>query len=184
MRPIGETIRNARKIKGLSQERLAELCKVNLRTIQRVENNENSSRGSTLNLICEILEIDSEKLISQTNEKKKNNKIVYWFFIIFQNTASLFLFVFLTLDLSPSINAIIRVLLLSFFFPLFINYFTPKMTRTERTLKFGSGLFIHLIMEIIYGNFQTGLVNGIIPSLFIVIGTLYYGDLIIKLQKK
>jgi hypothetical protein len=92
--------------------------------------------------------------------------------------------VFLTLDLSPSINAIIRVLLLSFFFPLFINYFTPKMTRTERTLKFGSGLFIHLIMEIIYGNFQTGLVNGIIPSLFIVIGTLYYGDLIIKLQKK
>ena len=40
MEEIGEKIREVRKKKGLSQEALAELAEVNLRTIQRIENNE------------------------------------------------------------------------------------------------------------------------------------------------
>jgi len=41
MNEIGQKIREVRKRKGLSQEELAESAKVNLRTIQRIENNEN-----------------------------------------------------------------------------------------------------------------------------------------------
>ena len=38
MNEIGKRIRDIRKKKGLSQEELAESAKVNLRTIQRIEN--------------------------------------------------------------------------------------------------------------------------------------------------
>ena len=55
MNKIGEKIKEARKKKGLSQEDLAESAKVNLRTIQRIENNENEPRGKTLNLICPLM---------------------------------------------------------------------------------------------------------------------------------
>tara|TARA_R110002049_G_C9063249_1_gene554354 strand:- start:740 stop:883 length:144 start_codon:yes stop_codon:yes gene_type:complete len=44
---IGRTICEARKSKGLTQEELAESTKINLRTIQRIENNENEPRGKT-----------------------------------------------------------------------------------------------------------------------------------------
>ena len=45
MNEIGKKIRDVRKKKGLSQEELAESAKVNLRTIQRIENNESEPRG-------------------------------------------------------------------------------------------------------------------------------------------
>ena len=48
---IGKIICEARKSKGQTQEELAELSKVNLRTIQRIENNESVPRGKTLYLI-------------------------------------------------------------------------------------------------------------------------------------
>ena len=40
MNSIGEIIISSRKSKNLTQEQLADLSKVNLRTIQRIENNE------------------------------------------------------------------------------------------------------------------------------------------------
>lgn len=64
MSSIGKKISDARKLKGLTQETLAELSKVNLRTIQRIENNESTARGKTLLLICDVLDIDIEKLLS------------------------------------------------------------------------------------------------------------------------
>lgn len=60
---IGRKINETRKSKGLTQEELAELSKVNLRTIQRIENNESEPRGKTLMLICEALDINLEDLI-------------------------------------------------------------------------------------------------------------------------
>lgn len=41
MNAIGKKISDTRKSKGFTQEELAELSKVNLRTIQRIENNKN-----------------------------------------------------------------------------------------------------------------------------------------------
>ena len=54
-----------RNRKGFSQEILAEESGLSLRTIQRIENSENVPRGKTLNLICDVLEIDVEELMSE-----------------------------------------------------------------------------------------------------------------------
>jgi len=45
---LNEQIIVQRKTKGLTQEELANLCKVNLRTIQRIENGESNPRPFTL----------------------------------------------------------------------------------------------------------------------------------------
>lgn len=66
---IGEKIRNIRKGKGLSQEELAEMAGVNLRTIQRVENGETEPRGKTLSLICDVLGVDIENLSDYGKEE-------------------------------------------------------------------------------------------------------------------
>ncbi len=65
MTEVGKRVKEIRNKRGLSQEDLAELSKVNLRTIQRIENNETTPRGKTLRLIydaLDIMEIESEKV--------------------------------------------------------------------------------------------------------------------------
>jgi uncharacterized Tic20 family protein len=63
MNDLGNKIRELRKKKGLSQEELAELAGINLRTIQRIENNESEPRGNTLHLICKALDVNAEELL-------------------------------------------------------------------------------------------------------------------------
>ena len=63
METIGQKLKEIRKRKGLTQEELAEEAKVNLRTIQRIENNSSEPRGTTLNLICEVLEVNLEEIL-------------------------------------------------------------------------------------------------------------------------
>lgn len=71
MKISGSKIKEARKLKGLTQEDLAALSKMNLRTIQRIENNENMPRGKSLQLICEVLNIPQEELFeAQSNSRK------------------------------------------------------------------------------------------------------------------
>lgn len=74
MSSIGKKIFEARKMKGFTQEELAELSKVNLRTIQRIENNKSEPRGKTLNLICNALEIDFIEF-QEINQLKRINII-------------------------------------------------------------------------------------------------------------
>ncbi|WP_298950281.1 helix-turn-helix domain-containing protein [uncultured Nonlabens sp.] len=63
MNTVGTKIKEIRLKKGMSQEELATDSQVSLRTIQRIENNENEPRGKTLQLICEILDINIEELL-------------------------------------------------------------------------------------------------------------------------
>ena len=77
MKEIGEKIREVRKKKGLSQEELAESSKVNLRTIQRIENNESEPRGKTLHLICEVLDIHAEDILDYGKKEDNNYLIVF-----------------------------------------------------------------------------------------------------------
>ena len=74
---IGRTICEARKSKGLTQEELAELTKINLRTIQRIENNENEPRGKTLNLICDVLEINMEDVFNRQKQEDITNSNLF-----------------------------------------------------------------------------------------------------------
>ena len=73
MTDIGKRIKEIRLKKGLSQEELAESSKVNLRTIQRIENNETKPRDKTLKLIFNALDIE---VIQQ--EQKPLNKDFIW----------------------------------------------------------------------------------------------------------
>lgn len=63
METIGSKISKIRKQKGMSQEELSDLSKINLRTLQRIEKDENEPRGNTLKQICEALKINIEELI-------------------------------------------------------------------------------------------------------------------------
>lgn len=64
MKNIGQKIIDIRKSKGYTQEELAERAKLNLRTIQRIENGENKPSGNTIKLICEALDTSTEKIIN------------------------------------------------------------------------------------------------------------------------
>jgi transcriptional regulator with XRE-family HTH domain len=82
MKEIGKKIKEVRKTKGLSQEELAESAKVNLRTIQRIENNESEPRGKTLNLICEVLDINAEDILDYGKKTDKSYLIIFHLSVI------------------------------------------------------------------------------------------------------
>lgn len=77
MNELGKKIKEIRKKKGMSQEELAELSKVNLRTIQRIEKNESEPRGKTLSLICEVLEINIEDVLDYG--KQSDDKFLFYY---------------------------------------------------------------------------------------------------------
>ncbi len=82
MNEIGKRIRDIRKKKALSQEELAESAKVNLRTIQRIENNESEPRGKTLNLICDVLQINTEDILDYGKQPNKSYLIIFHLSVI------------------------------------------------------------------------------------------------------
>lgn len=55
---LGLKVAELRQQKGLTQERLAELCKVSLRTIQRIEGGEVDPRAYTVHCLGEALDFD------------------------------------------------------------------------------------------------------------------------------
>ena len=55
---LGLKVAELRQQKGLTQERLAELCEVSARTIQRIESGEVDPRAYTLHCLGEALEFD------------------------------------------------------------------------------------------------------------------------------
>ena len=72
---VGERVKEARKRTGLSQVELASRTNLSLRTVQRIENNKNSPRGYTLNVLAEALSVDIDHLnplaIQSANETKR-----------------------------------------------------------------------------------------------------------------
>jgi transcriptional regulator with XRE-family HTH domain len=182
MTSIADLIANSRKSKNLTQEQLAELSKVNLRTIQRIENNENTPRGHTLKLICDILDIgipNSEAEILKSKPKEIEIIINYLFLTII-NLTLMGIIGWTTLDSEANVNSKFGGFLLSFFISIFIVFITKNMSRTERLLKFGSGFLIYIISSIIIVGFPIAFVSGLLPCLSICLLTLFYGDKILK----
>ena len=77
MESIAAKIKQARIKKGMSQEELAELSGISLRTVQRIENKQNEPRGKTLQLICETLQINIEDLLDYG--KKEDRQFLAFF---------------------------------------------------------------------------------------------------------
>ncbi|MCF0050626.1 helix-turn-helix domain-containing protein [Dyadobacter sp. LJ53] len=65
---ISEQIRSLRKSKGLSQEALAEIAGINLRTLQRIETGNAIPRGETLRLLARALDVSVQELSVSVDE--------------------------------------------------------------------------------------------------------------------
>jgi uncharacterized Tic20 family protein len=60
---LAASVKEFRKINGLSQEQLAENSGLSLRTVQRIENGETDPRGDTLIRLAKALKVTTEELI-------------------------------------------------------------------------------------------------------------------------
>ena len=125
MNLLAKKISEHRKIKGLTQEELAEQAKVNLRTIQRIENSESEPRSKTLQLICDVLEVDIKDLLVKQNQKNQKNigiKISNYFFLIIINMTLMGVFGYLTLDSNANPNSVFAAFLLSFSYIFLLSF--------------------------------------------------------------
>ena len=68
---IANKIKELRKRKGLSQEQLAEEAKLNLRTIQRIENGESEPRGDTLLRLSKALGVNTDDIMEWTLDENR-----------------------------------------------------------------------------------------------------------------
>lgn len=62
-------IKENRKKKNYSQEKLAEMLEISTRQLQRIEKNEDETRITTLKRIIKILEIPDEEVIEYIHRK-------------------------------------------------------------------------------------------------------------------
>ena len=185
MRFIAEKIIEARKLKGLTQEELAEQASINLRTVQRIEKSESEPRGATLDLICKALQIDLKRLMTEVNSQKSESvdvKVVNGLFLLVLNFILMGVIGFLTLDSNANVNSRFGAVLLSFFLPFFIATLTKGMKGMERMLKFGFGFIAYFVSVMISLGFPQGFVTGLFPCLFIGLSVLYFGGKLTKIM--
>jgi len=182
MNIVAKKISETRKAKGLTQEELAEKSKVNLRTIQRIENNESEPRGKTLSLICDALQLDIAELRIIENEKiiGIGAKIVNGLFLIALNLVLMGIIGFLTLDSNANMNSRFGGILISIFLPIFIILLTKKMSGIERMLKFGLGYIAYFILVMITHGFPVGFVSGLFPCILLSLSVLCFGQKMIE----
>jgi transcriptional regulator with XRE-family HTH domain len=77
MEKIGTKILEIRKRKGLTQEELSDLSKINLRTLQRIEKGETNPHSNTLKNICQVLEINIVDILDYG--KTEDNRFIILF---------------------------------------------------------------------------------------------------------
>ena len=65
MKDLGSLITKFRKVKGLSQETLAEDAGISLRTLQRIEKEGSNPHGDTLKKLAEVLDVSIDELLDR-----------------------------------------------------------------------------------------------------------------------
>ncbi len=185
MNQIAKKIVESRKLKGLSQEELAELSKVNLRTIQRIENNENVPRGRTLILVCEALDLNLEELqlLNKSSKIGFKDLLINCLFLFILNLLLNSVIGLLMLDSESNINSKMGGLLLSFFIPFYICYNTQKLSGMNRMLKYGGGYIVYLLMSFIIIGLPKSIYTGLAPCLLLSLATLYYGSFFLNTKQ-
>ena len=174
---IGKQIYEARKQKGLSQEELSELAKISVRTLQRIESDQNSPRGKTLNLICDVLQLNIEDFKTETETQNSYTETaIENLFLIVINLIIMTIFGFLTLDSHANLNSKIGAVILSLFLPYFIVSKTSNLYNVHRLIKYGGGMIVYIILVAIKIKFPTDLLLGFYPSIILYLIILYYGN--------
>jgi len=115
---LGKFVQKKRNEKGLTQEDLADLCRLDTRTIQRVERGEVKPYFSTLKALSQALDFD---FISQVNEKPWDfsEDEVEEFRTIFRRRRAI--------RIALMITALAGLLVVAASFPTFRIFGLPKM---------------------------------------------------------
>ncbi len=179
MKSTGKIIYEVRMKKGLSQEELAEMAKVNLRTIQRIENDLTEPRETTINLIFGVLEIDHNELKPQVEENDFGNlvqKIINTLFIILLNITIAGIIIYLTVYDGANTYTRIGAFCLCILLPYFIVSLTRSATSAVRLVKFGTGFILLIIFLLFQVSIATAVFSGAIPFSLIGLSILFYGN--------
>ena len=181
MKSTGKIIYEVRKQKGISQEELAIMAKVNLRTIQRLENDINEPRNATINLICEALEIDQNDLKSQVEKENSGSliqKLINSIFLLFFNVSIASFIIYLTVYDSANIYSRIGAFFLCILLPYFIVSRTRNSKSHLRLIKFGTGFILLNVFLLFQVKLSTAIFSGAIPFSIIGLAVLFYGNYI------
>lgn len=184
MKSTGKIIYEIRMQKGISQEELATLAKVNLRTIQRIENDLTEPRGTTINLICGVLQIDQNELkapepvTANALAKQPAQQLINMVFIILLNITIAALIIYLTVYDTANTYSRIGAFLLCVLLPYYIVTLTRNTTSPMRLLKFGSGFVLLIIFSLFQVKPITAVFSGAIPFSLIALSILFYGNAI------
>lgn len=65
-----------RRSRGITQEELSELARVNLRTIQRIESGDTEPRVTTLRALCNAMNVNIEEVIE--TGLQENRSLLFW----------------------------------------------------------------------------------------------------------
>ncbi len=181
MKTAGKIIYEVRMKKGISQEELAAMAKVNLRTIQRIENELNEPRGTTINLICQVLQIDQHELKPKIEEKDPGNLAQKWIngtFLVLLNITLASIIIYLTIYDKANTYTRIGAFFLSIFFPYMVVSLTHGTTGAMRLVKFGTGFILLIIILLFQVKIDAAVFSGAIPYSLIGLSILFYGDAI------
>ncbi len=157
---------------------MTDLSNVNLRTIQRLENNKNEPRGKTLLLICKALDLNIDEIMAVQKPKIITNmpqKILHIISLSILNLAIAAVFGFLTLDSAANWNSKFGAFLLSIFLGFFIAMNTPFINGIQRVFKFGLGSILYLIATFVMHGFVIGFTSGLFICLITILAIFFYG---------
>ncbi|WP_224482901.1 hypothetical protein [Robertkochia aurantiaca] len=105
--------------------------------------------------------------------------IAHYSFLIILNSLITGVFAFLTLDANANLNSRAGAFLLAYLVPFFISSMFREMNRTERVLKFGTGLIICSLVLIFTTGIMTMISTTFLPCVLLVLLLLFYGDLLL-----
>ncbi|WP_316794215.1 helix-turn-helix transcriptional regulator [Pedobacter frigoris] len=179
MKSTGKIIYEVRMKKGLSQEELAEMAKVNLRTIQRIENDLTEPRETTINLIFGVLEIDQNELkprIEESNFGDLVPKLIDVVFIILLNVTIAAIIIYLTVYDNANIYSRTGNFFLCILIPYFIVSLTRNSTSPMRLIKFGTGFILAIIFALFQLKIAAAVFSGLIPFSLMALSILFYGN--------
>lgn len=74
---LGDKIKQLRKNKGISQEELAGMLKINRNYLSRIETGKSEPTSSILKNIAEIFSVDLNSLLDITDDDKNTDKLKY-----------------------------------------------------------------------------------------------------------
>lgn len=188
MNSIGASIKKIRISKGMTQEELAEKATLNIKTIQRVENEKNPPKEKTLDLICKSLDVKKESLVTNTKVKwhaKTTKVLLNTGLVILINMVVILIFACLTFPTEATETSKIGAIILSPFLYFFILFLTQKLSREKRLMQYGLGILYYFILRIILNGFEPewalAFTSGMAYCLLSAILVTYYGDHLIKI---